>query len=173
MQTPSNSINLISDKSTMFDTISMFNLKGSYWRQRRPLRRHSRTSMWRNIQPSPLPLAAVQRESTEQDVAVLQKVSSGMPELATSLCAFKRRKTTQYTHNEWENLVSTMRSAFTVGVAGSAHSTQLLFVPSANVRMTTFTVQASYTRANTFSHVSSMLLGMRSSVKIEPPTQTV
>ena len=28
-------------------------------------------------------------------------------------------------------------------------------------------------RANTFSHVSSMLLGMRSSVKIESPTQTV
>ena len=56
---------------------------------------------------------------------------------------------------------------------GSAHSTQLIFVPAANVRMATFTVQASGTRANTFSHVSSMLLGMRSSVKIEPPTQTV
>ena len=32
---------------------------------------------------------------------------------------------------------------------------------------------ASRTRTNTFSHVSSMLVGMRSSLKIEPPAQTV
>ncbi len=56
---------------------------------------------------------------------------------------------------------------------GSAHSTQLIFVPAANVRMTTFIVQESRMRANVFSHVSSMLLGMRSSVKIEPLTWTV
>ena len=107
-------------------------------------------------------VAAEQRESTDQDAAVFN-VSSGMPELATSLCAFKHsiRTMNERTWSVAKNLHSWSggQCSFHPGLICSCGNCE------------NHNLQASRMRANTVSHVSSMPLGMRSSVKIEPPTQ--